>query len=290
MARILIAGCGYVGSGLAERLLAAGHEVVALRRDPSRLSPELIRIAADLTDPSQLAQLGDLPAPFDYVFFTASSDASTEDAYRAIYVRGLSNLIRVLAERGAPKRLFYTSSTAVYGQDDGSWVDEDSPTEPRSFHGRILLESERLVHTAPFPGTVVRLSGIYGPERSSLLRRLQEGTLRVATRPAFSNRIHRDDCAGVLAHLMTLDDPAPVYLASDDEPVYWHVLFDWLADRLGVARPERDEDARPPSSSKRCSNARLRASGYAMQYPTFRDGYAPILERFRASSGKRGTQ
>jgi len=274
---------------LAEQLLAAGHEVFALRRDPSRLPPRLTRLKADLTDPTQLRGL---PASFDYAFFTASSDASTEEAYRTIYIHGLSNLIAALAEHRAPKRLFYTSSTAVYGQDDGSWVDEQSPTEPRSFHGRILLESERIAHRAPFPSTVVRLSGIYGPERSSLLRRLQEGSLRVASRPAFSNRIHRDDCAGALAHLMTLDNPAPLYLASDDEPVPWHVLFDWLADRLGVVRPERDDNIRPPSSSKRCNNAQLRATGYQMQYPTFRDGYAPILKNFLASrsSSIRGKQ
>ncbi len=283
MARVLIAGCGYVGTGLAERLLAAGHEVVALRRNVDELPPSLSALRVDLTDPGQLRTIS---YPFDYVFFTASSDASTEEAYRTIYVRGLSNLIDALAEHRAPRRLFYTSSTAVYGQNDGSWVDEDSPTEPRSFHGRILLESERIVRSAPFPATIVRLSGIYGVERSSILARLRAGTLRVASRAGFSNRIHRDDCAGALAHLMTLEHPDPLYLGSDDEPVQWHILFDWLADRLGVARPERDDAARPPSSSKRCRNARLRATGYQLQYPTFRDGYAPILDSFRARRSK----
>jgi nucleoside-diphosphate-sugar epimerase len=269
---VLIAGCGYVGTALALQLAGAGHTVYGLRRDPSGLPEPVKRLAGDLADPASLDRL---PSGIDVVFYTAAADDASESAYQAAYLTGLSNLIAALvAGNQSPRRLFFTSSTSVYAQSDGSWVDELSPVEPTRHTGRLVLEGEGIALSSPWPATVVRLGGIYGPGRIGLFRRLEQSLGDV---PIYGNRIHRDDCAGVLAHLMEVNSSDPVYLAVDSAPEdRWAVLM-WLAEQLGVKGPTRGQTSQPPRSNKRCSNRRLLSSGYVFRYPTFKDGYRPLV-------------
>lgn len=274
MGRVLIAGCGDVGSALGLRLVELGHEVWGLRRDPSRLPAALHGIAGDLTKRGDLAKL---PPDLELVYYAAAASQPDEAGYRAAYVDGLENVLEVLARRGEqPRRIFFTSSTGAYGQDDGSWVDEDSPTEPQRYTGRIMLEAEALLATSTSAHTAVRLAGIYGPGRTRLLESVRDGSGRCGGPPSYGNRIHRDDCAGLLAHLAQLGEPAPLYVGVDDVPTTRCEVVHWIADRLGVARPH-DERSDGPPRGKRCSNRLLSTSGYALRYPSFRDGYGALL-------------
>jgi nucleoside-diphosphate-sugar epimerase len=286
--RVLIAGCGYVGSELARRLGAEGDDVFGLRRRPEGLPPGVKAIAADLSDS---ATLRGLPDDLDAVVYAASADAFDDGAYRAAYVDGLRNLLGALAESGGrPGRVLYASSTAVYAQNAGEWVDESSETEPRSFSGQRVLEGERVLLGAGVPGTVLRLGGIYGPGRTRLVESVRSGRAVVrAGEPHYTNRIHRDDAAGALAHLLRLPAPLPVYLGVDREPADEALVLRWLADRLGVTPPpvepaeplatgrEDAAGARRPRGSKRCANDRLLASGYRFLWPTFREGYGALI-------------
>lgn len=267
--RVLVAGCGYVGSELARRLVGAGHDVWGLRRTPRELPDGVRPLAGDVTDPSTLA----LPDGVEALVYAVSPGQRDEAAYRAVYVDGLDH---VLAAVGAPvRRLLFVSSTAVYGQIDGSIVDEDSPTEPASFSGHVLLQGEARAHAAD--GTVLRLAGIYGPGRTRLIDEVRAGTATYPPGDVHTNRIHRDDCAGALAHLLTLDRPAPVYIGVDDDPAPRREVLTWLAERLGAPAPREAPDRRTRGGDKRCSNARLRASGYDLVHPSYRDGYAAML-------------
>jgi nucleoside-diphosphate-sugar epimerase len=264
--RLLIAGCGDLGQRLAARL--SEWEVHGLRRDPSRLNAGIRPVAADLTDPSTLDTVA---GAWDAVVYTATPGAFTPEDYRAAYVTGQ----RLLAERVDAQRWVLVSSTAVYGQDQGEWVDETSATEPTRFNGEILLEAEALARARN--GTVVRFSGIYGPGRDYLIRKAREGGARCRRDPpVWTNRIHADDCAGVLAHVLTQADPAALVVASDKRPTpRWDVL-EWLAGQLGVSGPiEADDDG---GQGKRISSARLLESGYSFRYPDFRYGYKELLE------------
>ncbi len=276
--RVLVAGCGYVGAELAGQLAASGHRVWGLRRRPAGLPPGVEPLAADLTRPATLA---DLPADLEVVVYAAAADAADEGAYRATYVDGPRHLLAALAGQGQrPRRLLFTSSTGVYGQDDGSWVDEDSPAEPATATGRVLLEGERLLREGPFPATVVRLAGLYGPGRLLLVDQLRSGAAEVtAGRAEYLNLVHRDDAAGLLAHLAGVADPAPLYLGVDWEPAERSALLGWLAERLGVAPPRVVADRRGGrhGGNKRCSNRRLLDSGHVFRFPTWRDGYADLL-------------
>ena len=275
MARSFIAGCGYVGTTLAGRLLADGDEVWGLRRTVGALPPGVRSVCADLSDPASLRQL---PEEIDTVFYTAAADARDEVAYRAAYVTGLGNLLAALggADGFKGRRLLFASSTGVYGQDAGEWVDEASATEPRSFTGAVVREGEQLALAASAHATVVRFGGIYGPGRDRMIVMVRDGRLSAAAAPHYANRIHRDDCAGVLRHLARLDDPEATYNAVDDDPADRNDVVGWLAARL--ARPTAAaSDKAGPATGKRCRNTRLKMSGYRFAYPTFREGYGALL-------------
>jgi nucleoside-diphosphate-sugar epimerase len=278
VARVLIAGCGYVGSALGERLAAEGHEVWGLRRSGGGLPAAIRPVAADLTDPQTLRQL---PPALEVVFYTAAPDRADDAAYRTVYVDGLRHLLAALVRQGqSPRRVLLTSSTAVYAQTDGAWVDEASPTEPQHFAGQRLLEGERLLLGGPFPATVLRLGGIYGPGRTGLIERVRQGLAACrAGPPVYVNRIHRDDAAAALRHLMTLAQPETLYLGVDHEPADLCDVLRWLASQLGAPPPRLEPAADAPRrrANKRCRNAKLLASGYVFRYPTFREGYGALI-------------
>jgi nucleoside-diphosphate-sugar epimerase len=280
MANILIAGCGYVGTALGSLLAAEGHAVWGLRRHPATLPAGIRPLEADLTSPDTLRTL---PPALDYIFYTAAPDTHDDAAYQAVYVEGLRNLLNALTlQQAHPRRIFLTSSTGVYGESSGNWVDEASPAQPAEFGGIRLLEGERLLLDGPFPATVLRLGGLYGPGRASLIEQVRHGQIAWDNESTvYFNRIHRDDAAGALRHLMALPAPHPIYVGVDHEPTTLAVLLDWLAEALGVppTRPSessKTRTARHPAN-KRCRNATLVASGYVFHYPTFREGYAALL-------------
>ncbi len=274
--RVLIAGCGYVGSALAVVLERDGHEVFGLRRNVAALPEGITGIAGDLAEPAGLrAALAGLAFP--WLVYAAAADGRDEAAYRRAYVDGL---LHVLGALPAPERLLFTSSTAVYAQDRGELVDELSPTVPASFAGAVMLEAEAIVARAAPTPIVLRLGGIYGPGRTRLVEQVRRGLAELPPGPSFTNRIHRDDCAGAARHLLSLPEPASLYVGVDHEPADTSAVLRWLAQALG--RPEPPPARGPAGSSgrgagKRCSSARLRASGYAFRYPTFREGYAELL-------------
>ena len=281
MANILIAGCGYVGAALGALLAGEGHLVCGMRRNPENLPESIEPLRADVHD-DNLASL--LPEGLDFIFYTLSSGGGGEAGYRAAYAQGPKNLLKALDLKGeSPRRIFFTSSTAVYAQTDGRRVDEESPTLPTHYSGRILLEGERALLESGHPATILRLSGIYGPGRTRLIDSVRAGKAEVqGGPPRYTNRIHRDDCAGVLAHLMKMDAPDEIYVGVDDEPADRRNVLNWLAERLGVPYPrEAGAAAETPSAraaaNKRCSNARLKATGYRFLYPSYREGYAEMI-------------
>ena len=267
MRQLLIAGCGDLGQRLALRLAGQDWEVTGLRRQPARLDPAIKPVAADLLDPATLrAVAGD----WDAIIYPATPGERSPEAYRAAYVTGLTHLLA--SARAA--RLIFVSSTAVYGQDNGEWVDEHSPTEPASFSGQVLLEAEAI--TARHDGQVVRFAGIYGPGREYLIRSVRSGQARCRQHPPqWTNRIHADDCAGVLQHLLELEQIEGIYCGSDSRPAPRCEVLNWLATELGLPAPS--SAAGDEGQGKRVSNQRLIASGFQFQYPDYLSGYRTLL-------------
>lgn len=272
---ILIAGCGDLGQRAAALLAARGHAVWGLRRHPPAPAPgDALRWrAADLSDP---ASLQDLPAGITRVLYAAAPDGRDEDAYRQAFGQGLKHLLAALP--AGVQRIVFVSSSAVYGDHQGGWVDETTPCAPLGFNGRVLREAETWLAAQPLPSICLRLAGLYGPGRLQLLERLRAGTARAPREPVhWANRMHIDDAAGAAAHLLLLEDADPIYLGADDTPLPLHELYGFLADRLG-APPVQDGPAPPRIGSKRLSNARLKASGFALRWPDAREGYRALID------------
>ena len=279
--RVLIVGCGYVGLPLGGALAGLGHEVHGLRRSTNtRAVMEEAGIIPHVVDITRREQLDNLPGPFDWIINTVSSGRGGEEAYRKIYVEGTQNLIDWFSG-SSPQKYLFTSSTGVYGQTDGSWVDEDSPTKPSGNTGQILLDAETLVFSVG--GIVLRLSGIYGPDRGHLYRQFLKGEAVMTGNPnRWMNMVHLDDVIGCILVAMETADPGTVLNATDNEPVTQQDFFQWLADQLDRPLPPRKPDVTPhkrAQTNKRVSNSRAHEMlSWTPKHPTWREGYAKLME------------
>lgn len=286
MSTVVVLGSGYVGRALGRRLRTAGHRVVGVCRSAEGVAAVedagLDGVRGDVTDPSALAALPDAAV----IVFAASAGGRGAAAARSVYVEGLETAVEAYAARERPPdRLVYTSSTGVYGDHRGAWVDESTELRPETDRERVLVEAERAAFAARESGidpAVARLGGLYGPGRYRLDRYL-EGPVT----EGYLNQVHRADAAGALAHLATADASTvpDTVLVVDDEPVWKPDLAAWLADQLGreppKTRPPDTGSSRRSRAQKRCSNERLRSLGYGFEYPTFREGYAAAIEDYR---------
>lgn len=275
--RILIAGCGDVGTEVGLRLAALGWTVFGGRRRPEVLPGAIHGVRSDLE-----GDLGPVPPDLDVVVHAAAAGGRGAAGYRAVYRDGLGRLLERLERDGqSPRQVIFVSATSVYGVSDGSDVDEDTPTEPAHETGQALVEAERLLAGSRFRGTSLRLAGIYGPGRTRLVDTVRDGTARQPSGDHPTNRIHRDDAAAAIVHLLTaVADPAPVYVGVDHDQAQLAEVQRFLAAELGVPDPPvagPDEDPGRRSGAKRCRGDRLRATGFSFRYPTYREGYRSIL-------------
>ncbi|WP_043307669.1 SDR family oxidoreductase [Pseudomonas sp. ML96] len=276
---LMIAGCGDVGSRLALRLQPSGWTLYGLRRDVAQLPAVVQPVAGDLQQPACPAAWPQ--SELDYLVYCAAASQHDEAGYRSAYVDGLRHVLAWLAEHGQrPRRLLFVSSSGVYAQQGGEWIDEEAPAEAEGYSGKVMLEAEQLALASGLPATLVRLTGIYGPGRQWLLNQVRQGYRVASEPPLYANRIHAEDAAGLLAFLLQADaegaELADCYLGVDDEPAPLHEVVGWLREQMGVSQWAEENSVRR-AGSKRCSNARARALGWAPQYPSYREGYAAVL-------------
>lgn len=275
--RILVAGCGKLGGNIAS-LLADQAEVFGLRRNPDQIPTGIHPLGADLMQADQLRAV--IPDRLDAVIYCLTPSSYDEQGYQDAYINGLNNLLHTLSGQTL-QRLIFISSTSVYAQDDDSWVDESSPTNPSRFSGHTILAGEKVALDSGFPTTIVRFSGIYGPSRRRFLDAVVAGNMDPVSPGPFSNRIHEADAAAVVAHLLhkslsgkNVDD---CYIASDCEPVRLDEVVRWVQAQLPCTTPKADARIGGRAGSKRCSNQRLLDSGYQFLYPDFRAGYLEMI-------------
>lgn len=271
MPSLLIAGCGFLGEAAAGFFCAGGWEVVGLTASDdsaARLTARPYAVqAADISSAESLAVVRERHGKFDMVLHCASSGRSGEAAYRQVYVDGAAHLARTFPEA----RLLFTGSTSVYAQTDGEWVDETSAVEPPRETGRLLLEAETIVRGAG--GCVLRLAGIYGPGRSVLLRKFVDGLAVLEDGgKRWINQIHRDDAVRAMHAIAQSGIAGAVYNVVDDQPATQREVYAWMADFLRRPMPPAgpaDRNRKRGWTSKRVSNARLRALGWEPGFPSY---------------------
>jgi nucleoside-diphosphate-sugar epimerase len=287
--RTLIIGCGYVGLALGKELAQDGHEVHGMRRTPRAdlqlRSNQITPLYADITKPESLSTL---PSDYDWIVNCVSSAGGGPEEYRQVYLEGTRNLIKWLTA-GPPQRYVYTSSSSVYSQTDGSVVDEASPIEPTTETAHMLAQTEQVLLAAQqntsLEAIVLRVAGIYGPGRGYWLRGYLNGEARLeGDGQRWLNMVHRDDVVGAIAAALQHGTPGEIYNVVDDEPVTQLALYQWLSAKTGRAVPPRIEigtgrEIRRGLTNKRVSNRKLKENlGYALKYPSFREGFARELE------------
>ena len=261
----LIFGCGYLGRVVAGRWLAAGHRVAALTRsrtaDLQALGVE--PILGDVTDPASLQ----LP-PVDTVLYAVGLDRSAGKGMREVYVGGLANVLSVLP---APRRFIYVSSTSVYGQTDGGWVDESSPTESTEESGRIVLECEQLLRSRLPHATVLRFAGIYGPGRVIRRAAVQKGEPLAADPDGWLNLVHIEDGATAVVAAAERAVEGRIINIADDRPVTRREFYTTMAELLGA--PPAAFVPAPAGSNRRVGNRVMHDQlGVDLRYPDFRSG------------------
>jgi nucleoside-diphosphate-sugar epimerase len=286
-AHILIAGCGDLGWRTAQRLLARPEvaRVYGLRRHPPSPTAALTDakwhwLSADFGDPQSLLAL---PADITHVMFTPTPSERSQAAYERIFLLGQQHLHAALHSRHRQAsatplaRWLFVSSSAVYGDHQGDWIDENTPTAPQGFNGQVLCAAEAWLRAHQPNACILRLAGLYGPGRIELLRRLRAGQARAPVEvPHIANRIHIDDAASACEILLMHACPDALYLGVDDHPQPLHTLYTALAALLGAPAP-LPGPAPAGVGSKRMRNARLHAAGWSPRYPQAINGYRDLL-------------
>ena len=273
----LLAGCGALGGRIAQKLLTQG-QVTGLRRSAHKVPDGVQGLAADLLNP-EILQRALNHQTADIVIYCLTPAQYDEQGYRDAYVTGLQNLLAALS--APPKHIFFISSTGVYHQDDDSVINEQSPTRPEKYSGKQILAGEQVALASGIAATVIRFSGIYGPSRQRFLDSVLTGKINPPSPGPYTNRIHEDDAAALVAHLAAKvikgEHVADCYIGSDCEPVRLDEICGWIAGQLPCQPSEPGAPTGRRAGSKRCDNSQVLASGFVFQYPSYREGYQPMI-------------
>ncbi|MFZ3087296.1 MAG: SDR family oxidoreductase [Methylotenera sp.] len=279
--KVLIVGCGDLGTEVARQLTQLGIKTIGVRRSAQSIPDketvqDLEIIPADVTQPVTLEVLGAIHP--EIIVYCVAAGGQSDAEYKAAYVDGLRNVLATQKNNTRLKHVFFVSSTRVYGQETDSLLDESVPPIPADFGGERLLEAERLLQTLSCNGTALRLSGIYGPGRLRMLN-LAKTPGHWPQQNSWSNRIHRDDAAAFITFLIqqALAGVAPqaCYIVTDSRPVAQYEVLDWLASQLHVNQPKLIA----VSGGRRLSNRFLLATGFKLQYPDYQAGYQSLLSQ-----------
>ena len=276
--KVLLVSCGDVATEAGLRFSAAGHQVSAWRRNAQRLPQAFTGHSVDLLDPDTWPEID---PDTDVVLLTPVPVTRDAQGYERSYLNVAKELVaRLRVQAPNLSRLIYVSSTAVCGGTDGAWVDESNPMDPSTATAKVLAATEQFVQESQVPVTILRASGIYGPGRTRLLDKIRSGDAVLPAGSHWTNRIYRDDLAAAVVHEANLgSDAESLYLATDDEPVQLGEVYEFLAELINAGPLESEKNPAPTrSADRRLSNAKLRASGFVFQYPSFREGYRAMLE------------
>lgn len=276
MYRVLVVGAGYLGSSIAAYFRFENQKVWAvIRTDKRKQALEQIGavpIVADITQPKTLAPI---PAA-NFVVICVTPQGDDAEAYYQTYVEGVGNILSHIKTHAQPALVVYISSTGVYGDHGGEWVDEEVVPVPDDLNGDVLLDAERQVLEAELPVVIYRLGGIYGPSRN-WIPAFKRGHWETKKEDRYMNMIHVEDIVASMPVLFNKSEYDKVYLGVDDEPVLRSEFTKWMNKKLGIKGEDPAADTPLKITGKRCRNTRLKSLGFKFRYPTFRPGYDNLL-------------
>lgn len=281
---LILLGFGDLAQRLAKLSEARGKPVFALRRTSVTSSTKTI--VGDATNTETLRSLFD--GESCDIVVTLTPDEYSEIGYRKSYLACAEALSKTSPEISPDSRLIFVSSTSVYGQNHGEVITEDSETRPRSDTAKVLLEAEEVVASLDLATCNLRFSGIYGPGRTRLISSVRDGNIAPPKSVHWTNRIHADDCAGILDFLLEL--PGSTFpgclIGTDNQSVPKYDVQRYIMTLLGGENSPSliNETSTEPSASeaeqtgKRCSNILLKKLGYEYCYPTYKEGFSDLIK------------
>ena len=266
MTSTLIVGCGDLGNQIACLLHTQKHQIFGIRRNINNLAAFITPIAANIANTKEIPQL----PKTDHLIFCPAPTKRQD--YKQIYLHGLQNVLKAL--KGAPKKIWIVSSTSVFAEQNGSLIDEHSK-KSNSENARVLLAMEQVAHQFS-DTTVIRLSGLYGFFRWSILRKISENTLSIGNNH-WANRIHLHDAARAVVHLMQLKKTEPLYLISDNTPFQMKELYQNVCPILQTPMLTNEKDN---VSGKRINAQKLMDTGFTPIYPSAIETYKMLAEYY----------
>lgn len=274
MTKTLIIGCGDLGQAIATHLASLGFNTYGVRRQACAIAG-VHMLQADVTQPTSLTELKHIQP--EILIYCVAANGQTDAQYQVHYVEGLRNVLATQANNTQLKHVFFVSSTRVYGQVTDELLDEHTPAIAADFGGERLLEAERLLENLPCKHTALRLSGIYGMGRLRMIN-LAKNPDAWPAQNSWTNRIHRDDAAGFMVHLVQQvaknGEILPCYIVTDSTPVSQYEVLHWLAMQLQVPFSAKIP---PMRGGKRLSNKAMLATGFQLKYADFKAGYGILL-------------
>jgi nucleoside-diphosphate-sugar epimerase len=278
MPNVLLFGCGKLGTEIAIKLHLAGLNVVGVRQSSTQLPLGIQTIQADVFDSKTLLLINNIKP--NIVIYCLAATVQTDENYQKYYVDGLRNVLETQKLNPHLWRIIFISSTRVYGYSHSDLLNEESIAIPKDFGGKRLLEAEALLNANHLPYTVLRLSGIYGPNRFYLLNLATNPTKWPETN-TWTNRIHQTDAAGFVAYMLSrlnIQALETLYLVTDSMPTLQYDILQWLAEAMSV---ESNRLVPTLQIGKRLSNQRMLSTGYKLQYPTYKNGYLELIEQLK---------
>lgn len=282
---VLIVGCGDLGNRTSVPLLENNWRVTGVRRTLEKLAPGIAGVQADYTQAGSLDFAEGL-AP-EFVLATFNPFDRSEAGYIKGFTVAMENLLQGLGKH-RPRHIIMSSSTRVFAEREGGWVDENSSLSKQDPWAQAIIAAERMLLDSEHCASVVRFAGIYGIPGGRLLSRIRRGELCPREPLSYTNRIHREDCGGFLSHLFLAaqqgEVPEPLYIGVDDCPAPRYEVESWIAQKMGMglARAADSVSDLPTQHNRaghrRCRNNALTASGYVLRYPSYKEGYGALLE------------
>lgn len=280
MSSLLWVGFGDLGQRTLPQLLDLGYQVTGARRTeakPDSAAGARLTSGNAQTREAWLQWLAKRPQS---IVLTLTPFAYTAEAYQTSYLQPVQTLLTVLAELPDYQPfVFFVSSTSVYGQAEGAWVDENTQPVPDGFSGETMLACEQLLLNSSYSGAILRCSGIYGPGRLRMLESVRTKTVKV--RYEWTNRVHADDVARAIVFLIErrqINANMEVYAITDSHPALHADVVTWLAQQLGVEPSVNNMAATmAPAGSKRISNNKIKSVGFTFNFPSYKDGYKNLI-------------
>lgn len=274
---LLLIGCGDLPTRLVRKLDLGIWQVDGLRRS----NIEIPGVQISTGDANNIEDIKTLIAKKpDQIIITLTPDSRGTETYINTYLKPAKNVVQIAQELAPSAHLIFVSSTSVFAQNKGEIVDECSDTSPTRETSQILLAAEKEIEASSNPSTIVRFSGIYGPGRTRLIEKVSSENYTKRDEASWTNRIHSEDCAALLAHLINHKEiavnGAGIMIGTDHQSVINLDVERWLASQLKIAYPAKEADD-IQAKGKRCSNQKLLDSGFTFQYANYQKGYSALL-------------